>query len=34
MMDLALTLHAQKRMQQRGIPPFVIELLGPVSRRR
>ena len=26
-MDLALTLHAQKRMQQRGIPPFVIELL-------
>ena len=26
-MDLALTLHAEKRMQQRGIPPLVVELL-------
>ncbi len=26
-MDLAFTLHAEKRMQQRGIPPLVVELL-------
>lgn len=26
-MDLALTIHAEKRMQQRGIPPFIIELV-------
>ena len=26
-MDLALTHHADRRMQQRGIPPLVVELL-------
>lgn len=26
-MDLALTLHAEQRLQQRGIPPLVVELL-------
>lgn len=26
-MDIALTSHAKVRLQQRGIPPFVVELL-------
>ena len=26
-MNLALTLHAERRMQQRGIPPLIVELL-------
>jgi hypothetical protein len=26
-MQLAMTLHAQKRLQQRGIPHFVVDLL-------
>jgi hypothetical protein len=26
-MDLALTLHAERRIQQREIPPLVVELL-------
>ena len=26
-MDLALSVHAERRMQQRGIPPLVVELL-------
>ena len=26
-MELAMTLHAQRRLQQRGIPSFVVDLL-------
>jgi len=27
MMQMAMTLHAQRRMQQRGIPPLIVDLL-------
>jgi hypothetical protein len=33
-MDSALTLQAEKRLQQRGIPPLIFELLHQFSTTR